>query len=290
VELYYGAFEAGGRFDMVEAYFDDRLKKDVPWRDKRLLSSFWTWVNDRFPTHAQFAEASVEDIFSGKTGLNHLSAAVLASSIFLNRGDHFERVDLPREAQLAPVFGINVADFDGDTVDDLFLAQNFSAVREFDSPVDAGRGILLRGLTNGLFHALTSGESGIQLFGDQRGSASGDFDADGRVDLIVTQNGNETKLFQNKKSPPGLHIHFNGGKNNFLASGTLWRFTGGALHEVQIGSGYWSQESNIKIVRRPVGTAKLEVRWPGAQWTGYGVPPEAQEIELSVADGLKILR
>ena len=150
VKLYYGAFDQGGRVESLEAYFDPALKKDVPWRDKKTLSSAWPWLNERFPTHAQFASVSVEEIFRGRPGtLNRLPASTLATSVFLNRGDHFERVDLPREAQMAPVFGINVADFDGDGVEDLFLGQNFSAVREFDSPLDAGRGLLLKGGTTG---------------------------------------------------------------------------------------------------------------------------------------------
>ncbi len=290
VDLYYGAFEAGGRIDMVEAYFEASSKKTVPWRDKRMLSSFWPWVNDRFPTHAGFAEASVEDLFKGKTVVNHLSASVLASSVFLNRGDHFERVELPREAQLGPVFGINVADFDGDGMDDLFLAQNFSAVREFDSPLDAGRGVLFKGLTNGTFRALPSEQSGIQIFGDQRASVSADWDGDGRIDLVVTQNNNETKLFRNQIAPPGLTIRFRGSENNVLAGGTLWRFAAGPLHEVQIGSGYWSQESNAKVVQRPKGGAKLQVRWPGADWASYDVPQNAKEIEVRSGGELKALR
>ena len=60
--------------------------------------------------------------------------------IFFNRGDHFEAVPFPDEAQWAPVFAITLADFDGDGRQDVFLGQNFFALRPELSRLDAGRG------------------------------------------------------------------------------------------------------------------------------------------------------
>ena len=37
--------------------------------------------------------------------------------------------DLPISAQLSPVFGVSVSDFDGDGFEDAFLAQNFFGTR-----------------------------------------------------------------------------------------------------------------------------------------------------------------
>jgi hypothetical protein len=60
--------------------------------------------------------------------LPKLTAATLDHTVFLNRGDRFEPRAMPREAQVAPAFGVNVADFDGDGHDDVFIAQNFFTV------------------------------------------------------------------------------------------------------------------------------------------------------------------
>jgi hypothetical protein len=64
--------------------------------------------------------------------------------------------------------------------------------------MDAGRGLLLRGRGDGTFDAIPGQKSGIMIYGEQRGCAAADFDGDGRPDLVVTQNGAETKLYRNR--------------------------------------------------------------------------------------------
>jgi hypothetical protein len=107
---------------------------------------------------------------------------------------------LPVEAQFAPAFGICVGDFDGDGNQDIFLAQNFFRVRPEESRYDGGVGVLLKGNGKGEFSALSARESGIQMFGEQRGCAAVDFDGDGKIDLVVTQNNGATKVFRNRSA------------------------------------------------------------------------------------------
>src|SRR5205823_6677161 len=101
-------------------------------------------------------------------------ANTLASMVFLNRGDHFEAAPLPTDAQLAPAFGISVADFDGDGNEDIFLSQNFFATDGDNARCDAGRGLWLRGNGKGEFHAVPGQESGLAIYGEQRGCAVAD--------------------------------------------------------------------------------------------------------------------
>ena len=109
-----------------------------------------------------------------------LEANWLESAVFLNRGDHFEARALPLEAQFAPAFGVCVGDYDGDGREDIFLSQNFFAVRPEDARYDAGRGLWLQGDGKGGFRAVPGQESGVKVYGEQRGAALGDYDADGR--------------------------------------------------------------------------------------------------------------
>ncbi len=53
-------------------------------------------------------------------------------------------------------------------------------------------------------------ESGVVIYGDPRVSAVGDFDADGRPDLLVAENGAATKLFHTRRDTPGIRVRLKG--------------------------------------------------------------------------------
>ena len=103
-------------------------------------------LSERFKTYREYGEASVEDILgAGFKQLQELRVAVLESVVLLNRGDKFEVRVLPMEAQLSPVFGVCVGDYDGDGNEDVFLSQNFFGTDLETGRYDAGRGLWLRG-------------------------------------------------------------------------------------------------------------------------------------------------
>jgi hypothetical protein len=133
--------------------------------------------------------------------------------VFMNRGNKFEAHPLPREAQLSPVNAICVGDFDGDGIEDVFLAQNWFGGPSDITREDNGRGLWLRGKGDGTFVALDSTESGVNMFGEQRAAALGDFNSDGRVDLAVMQSNDRSKIYLNERAKRGLRIRFAEGKS-----------------------------------------------------------------------------
>src|SRR5204863_7041706 len=156
------------------------------------------------------------------------------------------------EAQMSPAFGLCVGDFDGDGNEDIFMGQNFFAVQPETARYDAGRGLLLKGDGSGNFKTVPGQQSGIKIYGQQRGAAIGDFDNDGRLDLVVTQNGAETKLYRNKQARPGLRVRLRGPPQNPDAFGAMVRLQSGQhlgpAQELHGGGGYWSQDSLIQIL------------------------------------------
>lgn len=68
--------------------------------------------------------------------------------------------------------------------------------------------------------------SGIEVYGEQRACALADHDEDGRVDLVVTQNAAQTKLFRNVTAKPGLRIRLAGVKSNPDGVGGVLRLPG----------------------------------------------------------------
>src|SRR5438132_3083246 len=213
--LYYGSFTPSGRMDMVEAQYDDRLKAVAPLTQLGRLMTALPSVRLGARTFATYADATMQGIFGPSLAhVQHLEAATLDHVVFFNRGGRFEAVPLPAEAQLAPAFYAGIADFDGDGHEDVFLSQNFYPTAVGTPRYDAGRGLLLLGDGKGGLRATPGAESGIVVYGDQRGAAYADYDGDGRLDLAVSQNGAETRLFHNRGAKPGLRVRVVGPASN----------------------------------------------------------------------------
>jgi hypothetical protein len=284
--LYYGDFSDRGALDLIEEVYDPIHQVEVPRRMRGALASAYPPLVGRFPTHKAYAEATMEQVlavFPKPAG--QVQATTLAATVFFNRTNHFEAVALPYEAQIAPSFAANVGDFDGDGNEDIFLSQNFFALATgMLRPDNAGRGLWLRGTGGGQLEAVPGQKSGILIYGEQRGAALGDFDGDGRVDLVVSQNGAETKLYRNVVGKPGLRVRLAGPGGNPDGVGATLRlvFGGrlGAAREIHGGSGYWSQDSTVQVMGCPETPTQIWIRWPGGKTTTSPIPAGAKEITV----------
>jgi hypothetical protein len=282
---YYSDFDRNGRIDVILAQFDEGLTTVAPLvRFSRLIVAM-PFVRRQTPTYQDYADATLEEVVDRDLqSINWVAANTLDHMVFLNRGDAFEGIALPREAQMAPAFHVGVADFDGDGVEDLFLSQNFFATEVGTPRHDAGRALWLRGDGTGGFAPVSSQESGVIVYGDQRGAAFADFDADGRIDLAVSQNAARTKLFHNQRATPGLRVRLRGGPGNPNAVGALIRIMYpdglGPAREVRSGSGYWSQDGAVQVLGLRGEATGVWVRWPGGAETETPVPPGAREITI----------
>jgi len=286
--LYYGSFTPSGRMDMIEAQYDDRLKAVAPLTQLGRLMTALPSVRLGTRTFAAYANATLQDAFGATLArAQHLEAATLDNVVLFNRGGRFEAVPLPAEAQFAPAFYAGVADFDGDGHEDLFLSQNFYPTEIGTPRYDAGRGLLLRNRGDGSLEPVPGQVSGIAVYGDQRGAAFADYDGDGRVDLVVAQNGAETKLYHNEHARPGVRVRLVGGPANPGAIGAALRVVysqgpRGPLREVHGGSGYWSEDGAVQVLgveqgRQPTG---VWTRWPGGAETITTLASGAREITI----------
>lgn len=291
--LYYGQLGGPYAVDTLEAYFDPELKKWVPERDLESVGRAMPWVRERYRQHRAFAKAGIDEILGERLkDARVLEATWLETTVFLNRDGRFVQGKLPAAAQFSPAFGVNAADFDGDGAVDLFLSQNFFAVQPQCSRNDTGRGLLLKGDGTGAFIEMPN--SGIAVYGEQRGSAAGDFDQDGREDLAVTQNGAATRLFRNVRARPGLTVRLKGPPGNphgiggvvRLAFGSDW----GPARELRGGGGYWSHDSLAPVLAMPSVPTRIQARWPGGASTTAPLPAGAREILIDPHGTVQVIR
>jgi hypothetical protein len=234
-------------------------------------------------TFGAYADATVETILGTQMSrMDRLSAVTLDHMIFRNRGDHFEAMPLPADAQLAPASYVGIADFNGDGIEDIFLSQNFFPTSIGTPRYDTGRGLLLLGDGKGGFTPMTGAQSGITIYGDQRGAAYADYDGDGRLDLAVSQNGAATQLLHNRGAKPGLRVRVQGPAANPDGIGASIRIVYGdrmgPAREIEAGSGYWSQNGAVQVMGLSGTPTAVWVRWPGGGETQTPIPSGTREI------------
>ncbi len=281
--LYYGPFGARGEDEMLLAREDPRLRGPAPLDRYERVRTAIPSLASRVTSFATYADANVDQLLAPFAGQVHrLTATTLDHMILLNRGGRFEPVPLPTEAQLAPAFYAGIADFDGDGFEDLFLGQNFSTTSVGTPRYDAGRSLLLLGDGKGGLQPLAGARSGLIVYGDQRGAAYADFDGDGRLDLVVSQNGGATQLFRNRGARTGLRVRLQGPPGNPDAVGAQIRIVYGdrmgPVREVQAGSGYWSQNGAVQVLGLAGTPTGVWIRWPGGFEARVAVRAGGREV------------
>jgi hypothetical protein len=190
--LYVKDFDGNGFPEQILSMYENDKSLPLPLRDE--LTSALPSLKPRYPKYSDYAGQTVEQIFgSAVTDAVLKQAETFASAIALsNRDGSYTLVPLPREAQIAPVYGILAGDFDHDGKLDLLLAGNFSGVQPEIGSMMASYGLMLHGDGHGAFTALDEAQSGFVVPGEARDiqrlrSARGD--------LYVVARNNDRPLF-----------------------------------------------------------------------------------------------
>lgn len=200
-----------------------------------------TAMKERFPNYASYAKADMKNIFTeaqAKDAL-HLSANNFKSCWIENKGNmQFIMHALPAEAQLAPVYSIQVNDFNGDGNVDIALVGNEFSMAPYLGRYDAFNGLLLKGDGKGNFSPLSILESGIYIPGNAKSLIQ--LNNNGRLCMFAGQNGGRIKVLSGRnnnqlipldKNDMSAIIHLKNGENR--------------KEEVSYGSSFFSQSSRF---------------------------------------------
>ncbi len=202
------------------------------------------------------------------------------NSLYRNLGDGvFTDVTFARglgEPSLRYVgFGTNWDDFDNDADLDLFVANGhiIDNIAEFrDSITHAQPNHLYINNGDGEFTERSrSAGDGLEIVKVSRGSATGDFDNDGDLDVIVTNNDQAADYLRNDgghEAGNWIQLRLVGRQANRTGAGARVVISESTqrplLRELRIGSSYCSSgPATMHIGLGAATTVTLSVRWPG---------------------------
>ena len=194
-------------------------------------------------------------------------------------------------------FGAGFLDFDNDGWPDIFLANGhvYPAIAGKDLHVTyRQRKILYRNLGNARFRDVSrTAGPGITEPMVSRGCAFGDFDNDGRVDVVVNNLDGPPSLLQNecRNGNHWLAVKCIGTKSNRSGIGARVRVTAGSrvqVGEVMSGSSFYSQ--NDLRLHFGLGAAesadRVEVRWPAGTIEVYDAVAADRLITIREGSGI----
>ena len=131
LKLYADDFDQNGKIDPILAHFMkdkvDGKEKLFPFHGMDDLFKQVVGFRKLFQSYQQFSEAPFDQVLTDKMLQNAqvFEAQTLASTYFINLGNgRFDPVELPKEAQLAPIRAITTEDFNDDGRIDLIVAGN----------------------------------------------------------------------------------------------------------------------------------------------------------------------
>ena len=265
--LYYGDVDGSGEKRILEAEFEDG--KCYPIRGLSCSSNAMPFLRGKTPKFHDFASATLIDLYAGRLEkAQRFEANTLESGVLMNDGKgRFEFRALPSMAQVAPVFGIAMSDFDADGNQDLFLAQNSFSPQVETGRMDGGTGILLRGLGDGNFSAVRADQSGLLVPGDAKGVALTDLNGDGWQDLLVAVNNSQMKAYESIPPAGGKIVTVDLDAADALKIGSLVTATLSSgkqlIFEITAGGSYLSQSSRrIRfVVPKNESIREVAVRW-----------------------------
>ncbi len=167
-KVYVDDFDKNGSNDIYLGYYQNG--QCYPVRGRQCSSEQMPFVKKKFATYQDFGLATIdkvlEDHISSTTVVHNVHT--FSNTIFLNENNQFKEVILPNEAQISPVYGIAVDDFDKDGRKDIFLAGNMYQREVETTRSDAGKGCLISYLEDGTFSVKRTLETGISADKDVR--------------------------------------------------------------------------------------------------------------------------
>jgi hypothetical protein len=195
--MYINDFDENGTVEQIICTFNG--DKSYPMALRHDLVNQIPSLKKKYLKYENYRNQTITDIFTPEQlqGAVKLDAYVLTNSVLINDGQgKFSLKALPVEAQLSPVYGIEVADYNGDGYPDLLLGGNLYNVKPEVGRYDASYGVLLKGDGKGGYTSVPYRNTGFQLDGEVRDIVTV---ATPSGDILLVSRSNDTMLTFLKK-------------------------------------------------------------------------------------------
>ncbi|MES2794375.1 MAG: VCBS repeat-containing protein [Bacteroidota bacterium] len=194
LSLYISDFDDNKRPDAIMEWYPFEEQKPYPFASKQDITAQMPFLKKQILKYGDYAEKQVSDLFP-KSIFEKAQKKIVnnfQTSVIWNNGTNFDLKPFNVEAQMAPVFAIEIADLDGDNQKDIYLGGNFYKLKPEIGRHDGFNGGYFKGLGNGKYTYISSKKSGIFVSGEVRDSQIID------EKLFVSGNNSRVQIFCKK--------------------------------------------------------------------------------------------
>ncbi len=255
VGLYGGDLDGNGGYDLLVTDYslaEDGTYKEFPHNQRTDTEKQLISVKHRFPRHELFGKATIDDVLKQypDAEITVLRSNYLRSAWIENLGSgDFTFHELPRAAQVAPIFGMQPVDVNGDGYTDLVAIGNEYGTETGMGMLDALNGLLLTFDPEAKDFVVKNADD---FYVPGNGRSLTLIDAAGTPTLIAAENNGPTTAYGIMSTglraitlPPDAQ------RMTYLLGGKP------TVSEVYYGNGYLSQRS--RTLWLPAGASDLRI-------------------------------
>jgi enediyne biosynthesis protein E4 len=198
LRLYVSDFDQNGKSEFIVNWYAPLDTVPSIFALKNELTFQMPSLRKKILRYADYANHTYESLFplDVREGAIEYVAEHLQTSILWNEGKGFRLEALPLEAQISPVFGIAVHDFNSDGHSDIWLGGNFYALKPQVGRQDASKGVLLERNGAQQFQYRGPWSAGIVVNGEVRDAVV--MNNDKGVHLFVARNNDNMLVFKKR--------------------------------------------------------------------------------------------
>lgn len=195
LKLYINDFDLNGSVEQILCVTRDSGAYPLPLKND-LVAQIPTLAS-KYTTFDQYKNQRIEDIFAPDILAKSIVKEVyhLESALFINRGNgKFDMINMPVEAQEAPVYAICATDVNKDNYPDLIIGGNLSGVKPQLGSYMASYGLCLLGDEKNALKSMRATQSGFSVTGEIRDIKP--VTVAKKKYLVVAKNNDQIQIFK----------------------------------------------------------------------------------------------